>query len=106
MRLLIDTRLHNVSQLAGFTKKRDLAYFLRAIAGINYVHHLELAPTQDILDGYKKHRIDWCEYERRFGELMAARQPEKRFSPDELDRACLLCSEPTPEHCHRPTGNR
>ena len=101
VRRLVDTRLNNVSQLAGFTKKRDLEYFLHAIADIEYIHDTQLAPTKDILDGYKKKRIDWDQYELCFRQLMEHRQPDKRLSPDDLDHACLLCSEPTPEHCHR-----
>ncbi len=101
IRRLVDVRLNNVSQLAGFAKKRDLEYFLRAIAGIEYVHDVELAPTKDILDGYKKKRVGWDEYERRFLELMGSRRPDERLQPTELDHACLLCSEPTPERCHR-----
>ena len=101
VRRLVDTRLNNVSQLSGFTKKRDLEYFLHAIADIEYVHDVQLAPTKDILDDYKKKRIDWSQYERCFRKLMETRQPDKLLSPDELDHACLLCSEPTPEHCHR-----
>lgn len=101
VRRLVDTRLNNVSQLAGFTKKRDLEYFLHAIAEIDYVHDVQLAPTKDILDAYKKKRINWDEYERRFRQLMDTRHPDKRLSPHELNLSCLLCSEPTPEHCHR-----
>ena len=101
VRRLVDTRLNNVSQLAGFTKKRDLEYFLRAIADIDYIHEVQLAPTKDILDDYKKKRIDWDSYERSFRQLLDSRQPDKRLSPIELDHACLLCSEPTAEHCHR-----
>lgn len=101
VRLLVDTRLNNVSQLAGFTKKRDLEFFLRTVADIDYVHNVQLAPTKEILDAYKKKQIDWDEYERRFCQLMETRQPDKRLTPDELDHSCLLCSEPTPEHCHR-----
>ena len=99
---LIDVRLNNVSQLAGFTKKKDLEYFLRAIAKIEYVHCDDLAPTSDILDRFKKKgEMDWAEYERQFNELLRERRPENRHKPEELDRACLLCSEPTAEHCHR-----
>lgn len=98
---LIDIRLKNVSQLAGFTKKRDLEYFLRAILGVAYEHEPLLAPTADILDAYKKDGIDWAEYERRFDALLAERKPERSMSPQRFDRACLLCSEPTAEHCHR-----
>ncbi len=98
---LIDTRLNNVSQLSGFTKKRDLEYFLREITGIEYVHDLELAPTADILDAYKKGGLTWAEYERRFNQLLLQRSPVKNRRPEEFDRACLLCSEPEPDHCHR-----
>ena len=60
---LIDVRLNNVSQLAGFTKKHDLAYFLRVIANIEYSHCDDLAPTKDILDSFKKMKeMDWAEY--------------------------------------------
>lgn len=101
VRRLIDTRLNNVSQLAGFTKKRDLEYFLRTIANIDYAHDAQLAPTKDILDNYKKNRIQWDQFERSFNELMERRQPDTLLSPEELDHACLLCSKPTAEHCHR-----
>lgn len=99
---LIDVRLNNVSQLAGFTKRDDLAFFVRELCGAEYVHEPRLAPTQDMLDAYKKSKGSWAEYERRFLQLMADRQIETA-----LDRALftgpavLLCSEPTPEHCHR-----
>jgi uncharacterized protein (DUF488 family) len=98
---LVDTRLNNVSQLAGFTKKRDLEYCLREITGIEYVHDIELAPTADILDPYKKGDLTWDEYELRFNELIERRSPSKTRRPEEFDRACLLCSEPEPDHCHR-----
>jgi uncharacterized protein (DUF488 family) len=101
VRRLIDIRLNNVSQLAGFTKRRDLEYFLQVIAGIGYVHDPELAPTSDILDAYKKSGIDWAEYERQFMDLLGARRPDKRLKRSDLDHACLLCSEPTANHCHR-----
>ena len=101
VKTLFDVRLSNVSQLAGFAKRRDLEYFLRTIAGIGYVHEKGLAPTKDILDDYKKKRIEWAEYEERFTRLLLERQPDKRLRPDELDDGCLLCSEHEPEHCHR-----
>lgn len=101
VKTLVDVRLNNVSQLAGFAKKRDLEYFLRVIAGIDYVHEKSLAPTKDILDDYKKKRIDWAEYERRFNSLLEERQPADHLQPDSLDRACLLCSEHEADQCHR-----
>lgn len=98
---VIDTRLNNVSQLAGFTKRADLAYFLKKIGNIDYIHHLDFAPTKEILDPYKKEKGDWSIYERRFLQLMEDRQVEKQVSPDLLDGACLLCSEAKPHYCHR-----
>lgn len=98
---LVDIRLNNVSQLAGFAKREDLRYFASSICHLDYVHILELAPTQDILDAYKKHGGDWAVYERRFLELMKARKIEKTVSREMMDGACLLCSEEKPQHCHR-----
>jgi len=98
---VIDIRLNNVSQLAGFAKKDDLSYFLKTICAIEYVHVPELAPTQDILDGYKKHKGDWEVYEKKFIELMIKRAIENKLSRELFDNACLLCSEDKPHHCHR-----
>lgn len=98
---LIDVRLNNSSQLAGFAKKDDLAYFLEAICGIEYVHLPELAPTAELLDAYKKRKGDWTVYERAFLELIAERRVEVSIPQALMDRACLLCSEDQPEHCHR-----
>ncbi|MCK9356294.1 MAG: DUF488 domain-containing protein [Dehalococcoidia bacterium] len=101
VRRVVDIRLNNVSQLAGFTKRDDLAFFLERIGGMEYEHRPELAPTKDILDSYKKKRIDWQEYENRFRQLMMERSPETFLSPDTMNHACLLCSEPKPDRCHR-----
>jgi uncharacterized protein (DUF488 family) len=98
---VIDVRLHNNSQLAGFSKRDDLAYFLRAVAGIEYVHVLDLAPTQELLDRYKKVDRDWPAYERDFRKLIADRKIEDTISPNLLEGGCLLCSEDKPHHCHR-----
>jgi len=98
---ILDIRLNNVSQLAGFTKKDDLEYFLRELCDCEYRHEPQLAPTKDILDSYKKKSIDWPEYEIRFGQLMKDRKAHTLVNPDELNNACLLCSEPTPDKCHR-----
>lgn len=99
---LVDVRLNNVSQLAGFTKKDDLKYFTKAICGVDYVHLPQLAPTSEILDPYKKQKNgDWQLYERQFIELMQARRIEETISPEILDGGCLLCSEEKPHHCHR-----
>ena len=98
---LIDARLNNVSQLAGFTKKDDLRFFLDRINKIDYFHRPDLAPTKDILDAYKKNGGDWATYERHFLDLMASRRIDTTVPKELIDGACLLCSEPTPEHCHR-----
>lgn len=98
---LIDVRLNNVSQLAGFAKKDDLRYFLDAICQMEYMHMPELAPTQDILDAYKKQKGDWTVYEERFLALMRERHIEETMSPKILEESCLLCSEELPKHCHR-----
>lgn len=98
---LVDVRLHNVSQLAGFAKRDDLRYFLNSICAIDYVHRPELAPTDVLLDEYKKQGGEWATYERRFLELMASRRIEETIPPAALDEACLLCSEDKPHHCHR-----
>lgn len=98
---IVDVRLNNVSQLAGFAKKDDLKYFLEKICGIGYVHMPSLAPTQEMLDNYKKKKGEWSEYERQFIALIASRQIEKVVPKESLSDGCLLCSEASPEHCHR-----
>lgn len=98
---VVDVRLNNVSQLAGFAKKKDLAYFLERICGIEYVHLTILAPTQQMLDGYKKQRGVWQDYAKQFLDLMKERQIEKKVSQDVIEDGCLLCSEDKPHHCHR-----
>lgn len=99
---LLDIRLNNLSQLAGFTKRDDLTYFLKEICGITYRHELALTPTQEMLDTYKKNKGSWLVYERDFLALMENRQIEKRLDPQLFEiPTVLLCSEPTAEHCHR-----
>lgn len=101
VKTVIDTRLKNVSQLAGFTKKNDLKYFLKQVGEIDYVHILDLAPTKDILDEYKKNKGDWGVYEQKFLRLISERQIEKKVTPELLNHGCLLCSEAKPHNCHR-----
>lgn len=101
--LLIDVRLNNRSQLAGFTKGSDLAYFLKEICGTKYVHCDEFAPSKELLSGYQKGNVSWEDYEKQFDFIMEKRGAYKKFLGrfQEFDRVCLLCSEPTPEQCHR-----
>ena len=100
---LVDVRLNNQSQLAGFAKKDDLAFFLNELRDVNleYVHLPELAPTQEILRDYRKRTIGWNTYERKFLELMQERRIERTVPKDVLDDGCLLCSEHEPTRCHR-----
>lgn len=101
VRRVLDIRLNNVSQLAGFTKRDDLRFFLREICAADY-HHLPLcAPTEDILDEFKKNGGSWDAYVQRFLPLIRSRHIETLLTPAMLDFGCLLCSEPTPEKCHR-----
>lgn len=102
IRRLLDVRLNNVSQLAGFSKRDDLAYFLRELCHAEYIHERLLAPTQEMLDEYKKRKGSWAEYERRFLALMGERRVEERIGRSLFDTpTVLLCSEATAEHCHR-----
>lgn len=100
-RRIVDVRLNNSSQLAAYSKRDDLTFFLREILGMEYIHLPELAPTKDILDAYKKNKGDWSVYEPAFLELMKKREIEKRIDPEIIKGGCLLCSEDTPHHCHR-----
>lgn len=101
VRAVIDVRLHNTSQLAGFAKADDLAFFLGEIGGMVYRHEPLLAPSDDILKAFKRDKGDWRLYETRFLSLMAERKIEARLKPDLFEGACLLCSEAAPHHCHR-----
>ena len=99
---LLDVRLRNASQLAGFAKQKDLKYFMDVICGAQYVHEPLLAPTDDLLDARRQKRITWGEYEEGFIELMSIRKMETVLSPSFFDVATvLLCSEHSAERCHR-----
>ena len=98
---IVDVRLNNGSQLAGFAKKDDLAYFLAELCGMDYVHLPELAPTKEMLDDYRKRCCDWETYEGRFIALMRERRIEATVPREVVADGCLLCSEDKPHHCHR-----
>ena len=102
IRRLLDVRLNNTSQLAAFAKRDDLAYFLKAICSAEYRHEPLLAPTQEMLDAYKKRKGDWVAYEREFLSLMRERHVETAIDRAQFaEPTVLLCSELTAEHCHR-----
>ncbi len=95
-------RLNNSSQLAGFTKRDDLSFFLRELCGAEYLHEPLLTPTRDILDAYRKGREEWPGYERRFLELMRDRRIEETLDRNLFGApTALLCSEARPGRCHR-----
>jgi len=99
---VVDIRLNNTSQLAGFAKRDDLVYFLKTICGIGYVHVPELAPTRELMELVKKKKGSWAAYEAGYTALLAGRHADNAFLSQTLkDGDCLLCSEHTPERCHR-----
>ena len=98
---VVDVRLNNVSQLAGFAKRDDLKFFLKEICNVDYVHTPELAPTKEMLDTFKKGHKNWKKYEQEFLDLMEKRKIENSLSKEVIDEGCLLCSEDKPHNCHR-----
>lgn len=99
---LLDVRLNNVSQLAGFAKRDDLAFFVGKLCGATYTHEPLLAPSQELLDAYKKQKGIWADYKREFLALLARRHIETELDRTLFDKpTALLCSEPTADHCHR-----
>lgn len=101
VRTLVDVRISNSSQLAGFTKGSDLSYFLKQIGGINYRHIVDFAPTKELLSDYRAGKIDWSSYTKIFNELMKKRSINYKYRVENFDNCCFLCSEETPEMCHR-----
>ena len=99
--VLIDVRLYNSSQLAGFGKSRDLQYFLEQICACGYIWAPQFAPTATLLDSYKSGNIKWSDYEKSYNELLDNRNGLDFFKDFQIKRICLLCAEGTPERCHR-----
>ena len=100
-RHLLDIRLHNKSQLAGFAKRDDLRYFLRQILNMEYHEIPILAPEDSFLNEYRK-TGNWAKFEQSYLELIRQRQVELHIDqPLFEDGAVLLCSEVKPNHCHR-----
>jgi uncharacterized protein (DUF488 family) len=101
IRKVIDIRLYNTSQLAGFTKREDIKYFLRTIVGSDYIHLPILAPTKKLLGDYKKGLISWEQYETEFREIITQRRIERGLIWQDMDMSCFLCSEARADKCHR-----
>ncbi len=101
---LVDIRLNNSSQLAGFTKQKDLQYFLKTIAKVDYIHDITYAPTKDILDNYKSAKLSWEDYKIKYNNLIGVRKIESLFKntvKNKYSNICLLCSEAQAINCHR-----
>lgn len=98
---IVDTRVNNVSQLAGFAKGADLKFFAKEIGHMLYEHNLEFAPTRELLTRYRNKKISWQQYEAEYLNLLDIRKMASKINIEELHENCLLCSEHTPEKCHR-----
>ena len=101
IRKVIDVRLCNTSQLAGFTRRQDIEYFLQTIVGAEYIHLPIAAPTKQLLSDYKKGLISWQQYETQFKAIITERQIERHIISQDMDMACFLCSEAEADNCHR-----
>lgn len=98
---IIDTRINNVSQLAGFAKGTDLQYFAKTIGNISYEHNLDFAPTKELLSLYRAKKLTWAAYETEYLNLLDMRKIAQKTDIEKLHENCLLCSEHQPDHCHR-----
>lgn len=101
VRQLVDVRINNNSQLAGFTKGKDLAFFVREICHIPYRHITDFAPSKELLERWHKHEVTWGEYETAYKKMLNGRDIMNRYDVKALDGVCFLCSEDIPEYCHR-----
>ncbi len=98
---IVDTRINNVSQLSGFAKGSDLKFFSNKIGKISYEHKIDLAPTKELLSKYREKKLSWQNYEIEYLNLLDIRRIAQKINIDDLHQNCLLCSEHTPEKCHR-----
>lgn len=98
---LIDIRINNASQLAGFAKGSDLEFFMKEICGADYVHNTDLAPTKELLKNYQDKVINWDGYTVAFIQILQDRHIAERYNVEDFDKCCFLCTEDTPEKCHR-----
>ncbi len=97
----MDIRINNASQLAGFAKGKDLQYFVKQICNAPYEHIVDFAPTKDLLSKWRKEEVDWSQYTNVYLNLLQERSVIKKYGIKNFDNACFLCSEETPEFCHR-----
>jgi uncharacterized protein (DUF488 family) len=101
--IVLDIRLNNTSQLAAFSKYPDIEFFLKEICDITYKHDVLFAPTDDILVAFKKKQITWDEYVAAFEKIKKDRKLKEHIVKNYMfeNNICLLCSEQTPNQCHR-----
>jgi uncharacterized protein (DUF488 family) len=98
---ILDIRISNMSQLAGFTKGTDLEYFAKEIGNMTYEHNIDLAPTKELMTSYRGKLISQPEFEKRYLKLLDSRKVKQKIDIEKLNNTCLLCSEHMPEYCHR-----
>ena len=98
---LTDIRISNSSQLAGFAKGKDLEFFVKEICHIPYRHIADFAPSKELLDQWHKQEVTWKEYEKIYIQLLKDRDILRKYGIKAFDGSCFLCSEDTPEQCHR-----
>lgn len=98
---LVDVRISNSSQLAGFAKGKDLEFFVKEICHIPYRHITDFAPSKELLDRWHKQEVTWEEYEKIYIRLLKERNVLRDYGVKSFDGSCFLCSEDTPEQCHR-----
>ena len=98
---LVDVRINNASQLAGFAKGKDLQYFVKQICDAKYEHIIDFAPTKDLLSLWRKGEVNWSQYTEVYLNLLKNRSVLNRYNIHNFNNACFLCSEETPEFCHR-----
>lgn len=101
VRQLVDIRISNGSQLAGFAKGKDLEFFLKEICHIPYKHITNFAPTKELLDLWRQKKVTWKEYEDIYTTILKERDILRKYGVKPFDGSCFLCSEETPEQCHR-----
>ena len=101
IKTIIDIRRNNNSQLSGFTKENDLKYFLKKISNINYIHLINFAPDQELLKEYRDKKINWDQFEQKYMKQLNDPNLWKNLDIDSFKDGCLLCSESSPEKCHR-----
>lgn len=101
VKTLVDVRIKNTGQLAGFAKGKDLEFFTKEICHISYLHIIDFSPTKELLDKWHKQAITWTEYDKTYITLLKEREILRKYDIKQFDGVCFLCSEETAEYCHR-----